>query len=224
MSTWRLRWSVDSTRDRLIEAATQLLDRGGPAAVTLREVGRLAGVSHNAPYKHFTDKQDLLAAIAARELARMGRTRGSRGVSGPVDSVSRLRQMMHSYIRWAMRHPARFKLTFGPWPDGPAELADAATSARKTLVMAVQEAQGAGILLPGDPERVAALILAVTHGGADLAISGHLSRTGKGHASAEDLVDDLLERLAEPASSPSAAAPVRRPRMPGRRPVRGPGG
>jgi AcrR family transcriptional regulator len=59
---------VDSTRDRLVDAATELLDEGGPAAVTLREVGRRAGVSHNAPYKHFADKESLLAAIAAREL------------------------------------------------------------------------------------------------------------------------------------------------------------
>jgi AcrR family transcriptional regulator len=60
------------TRDDLIEVATGLLDRGGVAAVTLREVGRLAGVSHNAPYKHFADKQALLAAVAARDLARNG--------------------------------------------------------------------------------------------------------------------------------------------------------
>jgi AcrR family transcriptional regulator len=184
---------VDSTRDRLIEAATRLLDEGGPAAVTLREVGRLAGVSHNAPYKHFASKQDLLAAIAARELCRM---------SGG------LRLMMHSYVRWATRHPARFKLTFGPWADGPAELADAAAGARATLATAVRAAQQAGALPQEDPERVTMLILAAAHGAADLAISGHLSRTGKGRASAEDLVDDLLRYLGQaglarrPASAP----------------------
>jgi AcrR family transcriptional regulator len=181
---------VDSTRDRLIEAATRLLDEGGPAAVTLREVGRLAGVSHNAPYKHFAGKQDLLAAVAARELGRIGED-----VSGPAGGAGRLRQILHSYIRWATRYPARFKLTFGAWPDGPDELADAAGGARAALVAVVRDAQRAGTLRPGDPERVAALILATAHGAADLAISGHLSRTGKGHASAEDLVDDLLRYL-----------------------------
>ena len=59
-----------STRARLIEAAAALLEEGGPGAVTLREVGRRVGVSHNAPYKHFADKEDLLAAVAAAELRR----------------------------------------------------------------------------------------------------------------------------------------------------------
>ncbi len=182
---------MDSTRDRLIQAATRLLDDGGPAAVTLRDVGRLAGVSHNAPYKHFASKQDLLAAVAARELGRRDR---SRSVSSADEST--LRQMMHSYIRWATRHPARFKLTFGPWSTESAELADAANHARGALVEAVGAAQDGGALPSGDPERVAALILAVAHGAADLAIGGHLSRSGKGHASAEDLIDDLLQHLA----------------------------
>ena len=182
---------MDSTRDRLIDAATRLLDQGGPAAVTLREVGRLAGVSHNAPYKHFADKQDLLAAVAAREL---GRDDGGRPASAP--GADALRQMMHTYVRWAIRHPARFKLTFGSWSTDSAELAQAADAARAGLVAAVRTAQEAGDLPPEDPERVAALILAVAHGAADLEISGHLARSGKGHACAEDLVDDLLRHLA----------------------------
>jgi AcrR family transcriptional regulator len=180
-----------STRDLLIQAATRLLDDGGPAAVTLRDVGRLAGVSHNAPYKHFASKQDLLAAIAARELGRWDR---SRSVSNADESS--VRQMMYSYIRWATRYPARFKLIFGPWSSESAELADAANHARAALVGAVGTAQDGGALPSGDPERVATLILAVAHGAVDLAISGHLSRSGKGHTSAEDLVDDLLHHLA----------------------------
>jgi AcrR family transcriptional regulator len=185
---------VASTRDRLIDAATRLLDEGGPAAVTLREVGRLAGVSHNAPYKHFADKEDLLAAVAARQLvSRQGRPGGA--VRAGLAAEEAVRQMMHSYIRWAKRYPARFKLTFGPWSTDSPELAEAATAARSTLVEAVEAAQAAKALPEGDSERVAALILAVTHGAVDLALSGHLSAAGKGHASAEDLVDDVLRYL-----------------------------
>ncbi len=184
-----------TTRDRLIEAATALLDEGGPAAVTLREVGRLAGVSHNAPYKHFAGKEDLLAAVAARELSRMEDVAAGRTNVGAISAADDLRSGMHSYVRWAMRYPARFKLTFGPWLHDSEELGKAADSARGALVAAVESAQLEGALPPGDPDRVAALILAAAHGAADLAISGHLSREGKGHASAEDLVDDLLRHL-----------------------------
>ena len=58
---------ASDTRDTLVAVAAQLLDEGGPEAVTLREVGHRAGVSHNAPYKHFADKEALLAAVAAFE-------------------------------------------------------------------------------------------------------------------------------------------------------------
>jgi len=204
-------WPVDSTRERLIEAAARLLDEGGPAAVTLREVGRLAGVSHNAPYKHFADKQDLLAAVAARELARQPRqsrqprqprspSSASRRAGGTLAGVpgvddDAVRSMMRGYIRWATRYPARFKLTFGSWSSASAELGEAASAARSALVRAVEAGQAARTLPDGDPDRLAALLLAVTHGAVDLALSGHLSKSGKGHASPEDLVDDLLRHL-----------------------------
>ncbi len=184
---------MTSTRDRLIDVATRLLDEGGPAAVTLREVGRLAGVSHNAPYKHFADKEDLLAAVAARQFGRQGRTRTSQPAA--AEGLERLRAMMGGYVRWALRYPARFKLTYGSWSTDSAELGAAASVARQALVDTVRAAQAAGDLPAGDSERVAALVHATAHGAVDLALSGHLSKTGKGHASPEDLIDDLLEYL-----------------------------
>jgi AcrR family transcriptional regulator len=192
LSTSQYDRGVDSTRDRLVDAATELLDAGGPAAVTLREVGRRAGVSHNAPYKHFADKEELLAAIAARELSNQ-----QRGVRRTEDNspVGQLRAMMHGYVRWATRHPARFKLTFGAWSTDSDELANAATDARSALVTTVAAAQAANQLPVGDPERVAALVLAVTHGAVDLALSGHLAKHGKGQADPGDLVDDLIKHL-----------------------------
>jgi AcrR family transcriptional regulator len=203
---------VDSTRDRLVAAAARLLDRGGPAAVTLREVGRLAGVSHNAPYKHFAGKEALLAAVAARELARLradasadddgaadgadggGSSDGADGRPRPSPAEG-LRRAMLGYVAWAEARPARFKLVFGAWAQGSDELAAAAEEARAGLVGAVAAAQAAGELPGGDPERTAALVQAVAHGAADLALAGHLSREAKGGASPSDLVDDLFAYL-----------------------------
>jgi AcrR family transcriptional regulator len=185
---------VSDTRDRLIEAAARLLDKGGPAAVTLRAVAERCNVSHNAPYKHFASKADLLAAIASRELASRPNTAEPRR----GDALTRLRQLMHGYIRWARARPARFKLTFGPWSQGTDELKDAATAARQRLVEAVAAAMKAKQIAAGDPERVGYLILALAHGAADLALGGHLAAAGKGKADAEDLVDDLLAILRRP--------------------------
>ena len=54
----------------MVEAAAGLLDAGGPAAVTFRAVGERVGLSHNAAFKMFHDKESLLAAVASRELRR----------------------------------------------------------------------------------------------------------------------------------------------------------
>jgi AcrR family transcriptional regulator len=184
-----------STRDALVDAAAQLLDEGGLDAVTLREVGHRAGVSHNAPYKHFTDKEALLAAVAARELTRQG---------AAMATAATLHSVLHGYIAWALAHPARFRLVFGAWTTGSPELAAAAQTARDTLIALVVTQQRAGRLPGVEPERVAALLQALAHGAVALALTGHLSPGGKGNAAPGDLIDDLLAHLAA-ATQPRAA-------------------
>jgi AcrR family transcriptional regulator len=186
---------VPDTRTALLDAATRLLDEGGVDAVTLREVGRLAGVSHNAPYKHFASKEALLAAVAARFLAER---RGALDPSATPEAA--LRTTLVAYLAWALRHPVRFKLVFGRWSIDSPELAEAAHAAHEALVSLVTDAQATGALPAGDPVRLAALLRALTHGAADLALAGHLAADGKGHADPADLVDDLLTYLGPPGS------------------------
>lgn len=187
-----------TTRDALLDAAEQLLDAGGVETVTLREVGRRAGVSHNAPYKHFASKEALLAAVAARELNRHAALLAAVDGGQPPENV--LRDTLHHYAESAIRYPNRFRLIFGRWTTGTPELAEAAGTAQRHLVAAVRLAQQRGALPQGDPERVAALLRATAHGAADLAIAGHLSPNGKGHAHATELIDDLLGHI-RPAPS-----------------------
>src|SRR5580658_10876521 len=55
----------------LLRAAVELIAEVGPAAFTLREVARRAGISHNAPYRHFREKDELVAAVAAEGFERL---------------------------------------------------------------------------------------------------------------------------------------------------------
>jgi len=194
-----------STRDSLISVGAKLLDRGGVVAVTLRAVGRGAGLSHNAPYKHFASKEDLLAAIAARELSwqreAMQRTDAAR-----LPPLQALKMMMRGYVRWALKYPARFKLTFGSWLAGTDELTKAAESTRSLLIEVVKAAQARRDLPRGDPERLASLFLALAHGAADQALAGHLSSEGKGHASPEQLVDDLFGYVSTKGVTPKTGS------------------
>lgn len=181
------------TRSQLVTAAAELLDSGGPAAVTLRDVGRRAGVSHNAPYKHFKSKEDLLAAVASRELNRQSKAMSATASSKrPLET---LRALMHGYIRWARAYPERFRLTFGAWTHESRELGEAAAGSRAHLIAIAAAAQKAGELPSGNAERIAYLMLALAHGAVDLALAGHLSATGKGAADPDMLLDDLISLL-----------------------------
>ena len=73
----------------------------------MRELARRAEVSHNAPYRHFPDRESLLAALAAEGFARLGRTQlEARRAAG-------LKGMGEAYVRFALEHPQRFRLMFG---------------------------------------------------------------------------------------------------------------
>ncbi|MDF5758035.1 TetR/AcrR family transcriptional regulator [Spongiactinospora sp. TRM90649] len=190
-----------STRETLVAVAAQLMDEGGLDAVTLREVGRRAGMSHMAPYKHFPDKQALLAAVAARELAAQGAAMSRvTGAGGPPEAI--IREVVHGYVAWAMAHPVRFKLVFGTWSAASPELGAAAAQAHAALAVAVVAAQRAGALPGGDPARVTGLLIALAHGAVDLALAGHLTSGGARPADPGDLVDDLLSYLRAAAPSP----------------------
>ncbi|WP_207796546.1 TetR/AcrR family transcriptional regulator [Sphingomonas oleivorans] len=183
-----------STRDSLIAAAAGLLDSSGPDGVTLRAVGKCAGVSHNAPYKHFQDKEALLAAVAAQELRVRGAAMQA-AVEEAATPLDALRAMVRDHVDWAMRHPRRFHLIFGLWTRYDEELDRAAGETRRLFVQAVRAARESGALRAHDDERTAALLMSLAHGAIDLALGGHLAEDGKGRADPQGLVDDLIAVL-----------------------------
>src|SRR5262245_4715846 len=93
-------------RAALLQAGGNLLEKEGLDALSLREVARRAGVSHNAPYRHFPDRDRLLAALAEEGFAELGRTLAEAGKRGP-------RERGEAYVGFALAHPQRFRLMFG---------------------------------------------------------------------------------------------------------------
>jgi len=110
MSTSRRRprrYHHGDLRPAILRAASEILEKEGFAGLKLREVARCAGVSHNAPYRHFPDREALLAALAAEGFATLGREQQASAASGG------LRAMGEAYVRFALVHPQRFRLMFG---------------------------------------------------------------------------------------------------------------
>ena len=122
-------------------AATRLLDRHGPDGVTLRGAARQAGVSQAAPYRHFAGKEALLAAVAAESFLALKEACGAAVAADPGDPVHRLEVVAIAYVRFAVDHPARYRLMWAPTPRGRDHpvLAEAARSTGQPLLLALIE-------------------------------------------------------------------------------------
>ena len=97
-------------RAALVTAAAELVTCCGPAAVSLREVARIVGVSHNAPYRHFPTRQALLAAVAAYGFEMLFNE--MKGSTLDPDPARHLQKIGHAYIAFALRHRGVYQLMF----------------------------------------------------------------------------------------------------------------
>ena len=160
MSTSHSSYHHGDLRTALLRASGKVLEKEGISGLSLRDVARRAGVSHNAPYRHFPDRDALLAALAADGFEMLGEAMGAHAG----------REMGEAYVNFALEHPQRFRLMFGGLLDFGkyAELRTAADGAYQLLVLAFKD-------LPR-PELAAAGAWALVHGLSHLLLDGHFSQ------------------------------------------------
>ncbi len=162
-------------RETLLQAAIQLIAEVGPAGFTLREVARRAGVSHNAPYRHFPDRKDLLAAVAGQGFRELDEAM-LEAVRHQRSSVGRLKRAGLAYVKFALRRPEHFTVMFDAAVSNhktPVS-AEAAEHAFGTLVSLVKSCQDEGRLPSGDLRQFALLAWSMVHGIAKLATAKRL--------------------------------------------------
>ncbi len=127
-------------------AGIAILEEKGMSSLSLREVARRAGVSHAAPYHHFSDKDALVAAIATRgyEMLQRASQEASRDIPQAIDG---LRQFGIVYASFAARHPSLFRLMY-TWErrgDLPTEQALAGTGINDSMIEGIQQATGCSL-------------------------------------------------------------------------------
>jgi AcrR family transcriptional regulator len=162
-------------RAALLEAAVALVGELGPRGFTLREVARRAGVSHNAPYRHFASKDELLLAVAREGFARLKESM-ERAMEPGRTSMERLQLSGCGYVEFALHWPQHFQVMFDLprlQPEGCAKV-KADMGAFDVLLGCIGAAQTDGSLPPGDPLPVALTAWSLVHGIAKLAVSGTL--------------------------------------------------
>ena len=161
-------------RQSLLEAAVRLIAESGPAGFNLREVARRANVSHNAPYRHFKDKGEMLAEVAAqgfRELTEAMRE----GAASELTPMRQLKRSGYAYVAFALRRPEHFAAMFdAPSLGDSSPCRQAGEEAFGTLVGFIALCQREGQLPAGGTEYRALLAWSLVHGIAKLAIANLL--------------------------------------------------
>ncbi len=162
-------------RETLLAAAVALIGEVGPRAFTLREVARRAGVSHNAPYRHFAGKDELLVAVAEEGFERLTavmRKTLARGQS----PRERLQLCGCGYVDFALRWPQHFLVMFDlpPAQREQCKHRGIGDNGFRVLLDCISAAQQSGDLPAGDLPPLAWTAWSLVHGIAKLAISGNL--------------------------------------------------
>jgi AcrR family transcriptional regulator len=194
-------------RQALLDEALRTIQADGVEHLTLRAVGEKLGVSRTALYRHFSDKQALLAVVGREgfRMLRMALTdaleRGGRGRDG-------FEAMGVAYVQFAVTHPSHYRVMFGRFIEScskDAEFVQEATAAFQVLVDSLVEQQQAGLVRRDDPVVLARLIWAIVHGIAMLVIDGQLRGVDE---RGEALNRYAIERIRDAISLRSASFDV----------------
>jgi AcrR family transcriptional regulator len=163
----------------LTQAALGLVQEKGPKGFTLREVARRAGVSTAAPYRHFADKSQLLAAVATLGFVQLHETLSATAAQA-ADLTQQVLDMGGAYVRWAVTHPDYYQVMFGSEldkSDNP-DLLTAGARAFDDLLDTIVRCQHSSLLPVGDPQEVAGPIWSLLHGVATLTIGSDFRHVG----------------------------------------------
>ncbi len=161
----------------LEDAALDLLETTSAAKISLREVARRAGVSHNAPYHHFGDRAALLRALGVRGMAALLAAQ-EQAVASADGTVAKVRALGLAYVRHTATHPQAFALVFDP------DYCAAGTPSAEMAPLISRNEELLGDLVgelvqePGwegrDPVALSAALWSTVHGMAQLITLGHL--------------------------------------------------
>jgi AcrR family transcriptional regulator len=197
------RYHHGDLRRALLNEALRTIQAEGVEHLTLRTAGERLGVSRTALYRHFADKQALLAAVGS-EGFRMLRQALANAWESNGRGRAGFEAMADAYVGFAVEHSSHYRVMFGRFLESAAKDEDFSSEAKaafQVLVDALVDQQKAGLVRHDDPLLMARFVWAVVHGVAMLAIDGQLQ---PGDRRAEALNRYGIERLRTAIAAPGA--------------------
>jgi len=183
-------------RNTLMAIATELLITKGIHTLSLRKIAQKAGVSHNAPYMHFADKEAVLAAIAL-EGFRLLSEEIEVAIAVAGDNIrQQLLALSHAYVKFAIAHPNHIQVMFCAYDEAKyPDLCEASQLALNRLLTIVQMGQENGSLVKGNAYEVTKSIWAMVHGIAAISIAYKTSIMLPEKNTTEDAVSAMVNLL-----------------------------
>ena len=172
-------------RSELLRTSRELLDEAGPSALSMREVARRAGCTHQAPYHYFANRAAILAALVCEGFDELAdRLAVAHEGLGDADLHAVLVASGNAYVEFALRHPGVFRVMFRPDvcdPERFPEVGQAGERARRELARLAKAMMGDGAQVEAE-----VLIWSGVHGLASLLLDGPLAGE---FSSTEDRID-----------------------------------
>jgi AcrR family transcriptional regulator len=166
------------------------MEQQGVASIGWRDLARRAGVSHNAPSRHFAGREALLAALAEEGFAMLGASlRGAKG-----------RELGEAYVRFALAHPQRFRLMFG----GQLSF-ERHPGLRRQAAGACEALQRAFADLGPDAGRAAAAAWSLVHGLSHLLLDGHFAQASRDAGGPEPFARSVIGAMRFAAAAQRSA-------------------
>jgi AcrR family transcriptional regulator len=188
---------ADAFRERIVAASTELIEEQGLSSLSMREVARRAGVSHQAPYYYFADREAILGAIAEQGFRMLGEYVVRSAPQGSGCERAAIIAAGRAYLEFALAHRAHFRVMFRPElvsvERNPNVLGEGVRACDQ-FYQIVCTAVTAG--LPAQPSVDALFLLcwSVVHGLACLVLDGPLDKVMP-HADRKSQLHDVITQF-----------------------------
>ena len=183
-------------RNALITAGLEMLETEGEQGISMRKLAKAAGVSHNAPYMHFADKEALLVAIAEE-----GFTILSQRVSDAIEAAGenwheRLHDGCWAYVQFALEHPSHLNVMFRSYDlEKYPSYYEVSAGSLELLRELVEAGQLSELVIRGDSKQIATLIWSLLHGVSTILAGRKMPPVVMGDRTPQELVHGFVELL-----------------------------
>ncbi|MDP4094496.1 MAG: TetR/AcrR family transcriptional regulator [Bacillota bacterium] len=186
---------MNDTKQKLMNVTRQMIDNGGIDSVSMREIGKKMQLSRSAVYRHFKNKEDLLAAIVVENFEMLESSIGN-SIKGINNPVKLLESILINYYDFGLKNRDHYRLMFGrEWDkEQYPEVYAAAFKTFDTSAAFLAKAQEQKCIINKPTKVITAMVYAFIHGLVELRFAGH-DEPEKGLNDPHSLISSFLSMI-----------------------------